>query len=267
MKAPVATVAACLVAGAMTTHVPLARAASEYGLVSAAGAVGTTPIWSYDTAPVSVGGARYAASARSDYGINQASSSTKPGAHAYAGSLWWDQYTISGGVGTGSTDFSAALAGNMSSAGSAGAAVGYVLMVSTVVPAAFELDFSSLVASNTLGWVESQIGDLSAGSTVLASYVDGVFYGPDEAFAQAYAGSFDFTYDSPFYIGALLITAAGGSAGKAGIASTAVFTLAANPDDVVTVASAVPEPGQWSLLLAGLGLVAWRVRRQAGKRA
>lgn len=89
MKVPVPTVAACLVAAVMTTHVPLARAASDFGVVSAAGALGTTTAWSYDSAPVAVGGARYAASSRSDYGLNQASSSTKRGASAYAGSLWW----------------------------------------------------------------------------------------------------------------------------------------------------------------------------------
>jgi hypothetical protein len=174
-----------------------------------------------------------------------------------------DQYTISGGVGTGSTDFSAALAGSASSAGSAGAGVGYVLMVSSVMPTAFELDFSSLVVGNTLSWLDSQIGAFSAGSTVLGSHVDGVFYGPDKAFAEAYAGSFDFTYDSPFYIGALLVTAAGGSSGKASVSGTSLFNLVPDFGDEVTVASAVPEPGQTALLLAGIGLVAWRVRRHA----
>lgn len=263
MKVPVPTVAACLVAAAMTPHVPLAHAASDYGLVSAAGALGTNTSWSYDIAPVAVSAARYAASAHSDYGVNQASSSTKPGASAYAGSLWWDQYTISGGVGTGSAGYSAALAGNMSSAASAAAGVGYVLMVSSVMPSVVGLDFSSLVVGNTLSWLDGQLGALSAGSTVLGSYVDGVFYGPDKAFAQAYTGTFEFTYDSPFYISALLVTGAGGSSGRASTSGTAVFNLAPDFGDVVTVASAVPEPGQSALLLAGIGLVAWRVRRHA----
>ena len=38
-------------------------------------------------------------------------------------------------------------------------------------------------------------------------------------------------------------------------------------DNVTGIAAAVPEPGTYPLMLAGLGIVGWASRRQAGRRA
>lgn len=233
------------------------------------GTLGTTTSWVNDSSEVSVIGSTFIASAQTDYGINQATSGTTSNTLAYAGSLWWDQYTISGGAGAGSASFSAALDGSLASSGLAGAGVGYVLAISSTLPASFNIDFSTLTALNTSSWLDTQLAAFNTGANVLAYYVDSVSGTSNKAIDEVFAGSFGFTYDTPFYIGAVLLTGAGGNSGTANFFNTATFNIALSAGDTLMVASSVPEPGEWAMLLAGLGLIGLRLRgrrRQAIRR-
>jgi hypothetical protein len=255
-------------AGILVFHLPVASAAlPDYGLISGAGYAnlsGTATNWVDDTSLVSVSGSGYSASAQTDYGINQATSGTTSNTLAYAGSLWWDQYTISGGAGTGSASFIANLNGSLASTGLSAAGVGYVLAISSSLPTSFNIDFSTLTPANTSSWLNNQLAafNTQTGANVLAYYVDGVTGFSSMAVNQTYADSFSFTYDTPFYIGAALLTGAGGNSGTANFFNTATLNLTLGAGDTLTMASAVPEPGEWLMLLAGLGLVGLRLRGQ-----
>lgn len=271
MKMSNASVAVMLLAGVLALHAPVSSAAlPDYGLISGAGvttAAGTTTNWAYDTSPASVSGTGYSASAQTNYGVNQATSGTTSNVLAYAGSLWWDQYTISGGTGSGSASFSAALDGSLASSGLAGAGVGYALVISSSLPTSYNIDFSTLTALNTTTWLNTQLSafEASTGATVLASYVDGVTSGGSKLINKAYSGNFGFTYDTSFYIGAVLLTGAGGNSGTADFFNTATFGIGLNGGDTLTMASSVPEPGEWIMLLAGLGLMGLRLRGRRGQ--
>jgi hypothetical protein len=263
MKTSHLSVTATLLAGALAIHASAASAAlPDYGLISGAGALNTSTQWTYDNTLVSVSGTGYTASAQTDYGINQATSGTTSNTLAYAGSLWWDQYTISGGSGTGTAGFTAALDGSLASSGLAGAGVGYALVISSSLPTSYSIDFSTLTATNTSTWLNTQLAafEASTGAVVLASYVDGVALGADKLINQSFAGNFDFTYGTSFYIGAVLLTGAGGNSGTSDFFNTATFNLGLSGGDTVVMASSVPEPGEWAMLLAGLGLIGLRLK-------
>lgn len=258
-----ATVLMALFTSAVVFHSPVASAAlADHGLISGAGAVGTTTRWANDASEVSVVGPTFTASAQTHYGVNQATSGTTSNTLAYAGSLWWDQYTISGGSGTGSASFSAALDGGLGSSGLAGAGVGYVLAISSTLPTSFNIDFASLTPLNTSSWLDTQLAAFNtpSGANVLAYYVDGVSGTSNKLIDQLFAGNFGFTYDTPFYIGAALLTGAGGDSGSANFFNTATFNIALAAGDTLMVASSVPEPGEWAMLMAGLGLIGLRLR-------
>lgn len=276
MKTSHASVMATLLASVLALHAPVSSAVAaaalpDYGLISGAGvttAVWTTTNWAYDTSLASVIGPGYSASAQTHYGTNQATSGTTSNVLAYAGSLWWDQYTIGGGTtGSGSASFTAALDGSLASTGLAGAGVGYALVISSSLPSSYNIDFSTLTASNTTTWLNTQLSafEASTGATVLASYADGVNLGGSKLISQAFSGNFGFTYDTPFYIGAVLLTGAGGNSGTADFFNTATFGIGLNGGDSLTMASSVPEPGEWIMLLAGLGLMGLRLKGRRGQ--
>jgi len=260
MKMPHASVGAALIAGVLTIHAPAASAAlPDYGLLSGAGELGGTTNWTSDNTLVSVSGSGYSASAQTDYGINQAASATSSNTVAYAGGLWWDQYTISGGSGTGTADFSALLHGTLSASGLAASGVGYVLAISSTLPSSFNIDFSSLTAANTSTWLTDQLAALNPGGAFpLAYYANGALYSSTTV-NQAFNGQINFTYDTPFYIGAALLTVAGGNASTADFSNTASFNITLGAGNTLTMASSVPEPGAWIMLLVGLGMLVLRM--------
>lgn len=262
MKTSHASVTVALFASVLAFYAPVSSAAlADYGLISGAGGLGTATSWTDDASEVKVIGTGFISTAQTNFGINQATSGTTANTLAYAGSLWWDQYTISGGSGAGSASFSAALDGSLTSSGLAGAGVGYVLAVSSTLPTSFDIDFSTLNVLDTSNWLDSQLAAFNTpgGANVLAYYVDGVSGNDLKAIDELYSGSFAFTYDTPFYIGAALLTGAGGNSGTANFSHTATFNIGLSAGDTLMVAS-VPEPGEWAMLLAGLGLIGLRLR-------
>lgn len=269
MKTSHLSMTATLLAGALALQAPVASAAlPDYGLISAAGALGTETQWAYDNSLVSVSGDGYTASAQTTYGINQATSGTTSNTLAYAGSLWWDQYTITGGTGPGSASFTAQLDGELWSTLLSGAGVGYALVMSSSLPTGYNIDFSTLNATNTTTWLNTQLAAFSAttGAQVLASHVDGVTLGADKLINQDFLGQINFNYGESFYIGAMLLTGAGGNSGTSDFFNTATFNLGLTEGDTLVVAS-VPEPGEWAMLLAGLGLIGLRLRARRNEQA
>jgi hypothetical protein len=231
----------------------------DHGLISGAGVSNltvNTAQWVHDSSAVTVSGGNDTASAQTAYGSNHAASATTNGL-AYAGSLWWDQYTISGGSGSGSADFLVALNGSLTASGSAAAAVGYVLFVVDTLPTYLDVDFSTLTVANISPWLSTEFAAAVPGANVLAAYASSALSGNTEV-NQSFAGQVGFTYGNPFYIGAALVTASAGNAGSADFMNSADFSLQLASGDTL-VAASVPEPGEWIMLLVGLGLVAWRL--------
>ncbi|MDA8256731.1 MAG: PEP-CTERM sorting domain-containing protein [Betaproteobacteria bacterium] len=294
-----------------------------------------------DTASISVsdpsipGAPFYTASASTTMGSNHAYANMNMlplgtlGAGSFSG--WYDQVTITGGVGTGTIQFTARLSG-MVDAGQYAGTVAYGLYASSLHPTQLADTFNTVdpVSPPTQPWaLDAPLGlhdipDLTtiAGYAVGASpYNDpsvlftttppsplseigviGLPSEPPKIFANlvltpgagqlvdaVLTGTLNFTYGEAFY----LIGALGASVGDAQtfcafaigetctLDGTGATTLDfSNSADLVSIVlpegaaasfasgasynvTAVPEPAEWAMLLAGLGLVGWRARRRS----
>ncbi len=286
--------------------------------------------------------ADYSAAARTTLGSNhayaQASgfSNDASGVNSFSG--WYDQITITGGMGTGTLQFSVQLTGSVTAGAYLGMA-GLSLLASPVHPEQLATDslvFNTLTAQ-PWGLYDGQVQTISTYNIVASPYNDpnviaGLFsapsvgdsgipalpsdpslqlggdggmsfpeYSPDliltpgeHLVSVTLTGTLDFTYGEAFYlIGALGTNVLGdgletfcsfdisgdpcvptpkdgtgattldflNSALLAGIVLPEGATFASASGAAYTV-TAVPEPGEWAMLLAGLGLVAWRTRRK-----
>ncbi len=233
------------------------------------------------------------ASAWTDYGANHASASYTAGdgtsLASLGASLWFDQITITGGSGTGTATFHATLDGTVTAGGPDGAAA-YVLGVSTINPATLALGMASPtlpldLSSTQITPVASYLVGTSGAQSACLLQLGGtcplfnqVVNGGTIAVNAPLSGSVTFTYGQPFYLLGVLGTGAGenfsatiGSTTTLDFSHTGLLNQIVLPQGAIltdasgapyTVA-AVPEPGQWAMLLAGLGLLGMAVRRRA----
>lgn len=286
----------------------------------------------------------YSASARTTLGGNhaysQASSFSSGALSVNSFSGWYDQVTISGGMGTGTLQFSVQLTGSVTAGAYLGAA-GFSLLASPVHPEQLAQDllaFNMLTAAQPGGLYDSQVQSITTYNIAASPYNDpnviaGLFSAPsggdsgipaitdpalqlggeegmgfpeftpdlivtpsaEHLVNVTLTGTLDFTYGEAFY----LIGALGTSIMNDGLESFCSFDISGDPCvpapkdgtgattlDFLNSAlltgivlpqgasfesasgaaynvTAVPEPGEWAMLLAGLGLVAWRARRKA----
>lgn len=198
------------------------------------------------------------ASATSDFGSLRAYARTinPPGGLEQAGAIsaWSDQFTISGGAGSGtalvSTDLSGSFATEYFSAYS------YALVLSD----------NPLLPDDIFSFLNSGIPPVGS-SLLLGTYGDNETQsGPVRVLLNS---SFDFNYDSPFFLTGLLVVGASDS-GEVDFSSTAEFGITPASGGQVNAlsgtaynsAQAVPEPGTWAMLLASLGLLGLWLRRR-----
>lgn len=197
---------------------------------------------------------------------------------ATSDSTWYDRATITGGIGVGTARFSIHINGTVDVGAFPGAA-GYVLSVSSLHP----FEGSSVAASWSL--LASPYNDISYANGFSQTLTPGV----GQAIDVTLSGTFDFTYGEVFYVlGSLHSIAADlsfllsscspnclpNSSLEGSGATTLDFSNSARLVSIVLPegatasfasgatynVTAVPEPAEWAMLLAGLGLISWRAR-------
>ncbi len=218
------------------------------------------------------------------------------GAGSFSG--WYDQVTITGGSGTGMAYFTVQLNGTVDVGKYAGG-LAYGLGTSSVHPSQLASNYAyqpwemplDLIASYSL--LASSYNDPSYLLGLLAEPVDTVLTpGTAQGISTTLYGTFNFTYGESFYLiggmaaslfdvsalGAFCSIGGGDCVPPPAADGTGATTLDfSNSANLVNIAlpegatasfasgttynvTAVPEPGEWLLLLAGLGLVGWRAR-------
>lgn len=199
----------------------------------------------YDTEAAAESG-RAAARAGTEFNSTLYGSSS-----ANATSTWSDWFVISGGTGIATASFASVLEGVMSSTrwGSSG----YSLSIGYSTGALCDYWY------NTCGEAEQ--------SQAVFSLSSGLSGKGNMMLSQDIEGEFTFAYDLPFQLTATLQA----SASNGGMADLALVSLSDSvvlPQGLSLVsasgfyAQAVPEAESYAMMLAGLGLVGWAVRRR-----
>lgn len=194
--------------------------------------------------------------AQTGYGLNQAYASTvnPPGGPEQIGalSIWSDIFRVTGGAGAGSAQVSAAIHGSFADR-----------YYSAAIYTLFKSD-APLLPQDLFGYLENGIPPVGVTPLLFTLRDSDTAAGPVQ---MVLTGSFDFTYDSDFYLTSILMVGASDS-GEADFSQSADFgiTLAGGGQisavSGTAYAAAVPEPETWAMLLAGTGLILLRLRRK-----
>jgi hypothetical protein len=170
---------------------------------------------------------------------------------AAAFSYWTDSFTVVNGPGTGTANVSVTLSGSIQP-GLLTTAV-YALFVST---APLNDDEKLLAALGDL-----ILGIPSTDPAVVISHVASNF----DTAPIVLTGTYGYTYGTPFYLAGVLgtIAAFNGDVDLFNTAQFGISTLGAIDTGSDTIyAAAVPEPGTWAMMFAGLVLLAFVARRR-----
>lgn len=188
-----------------------------------------------------------------DFGTNRASSSTLAsaftGAGSYAGSVWNDEFTITGGSGVGTAWFGFSFDGTLYASGEAGSSYAFDVE--------YDYDDNTSIGTQT-------VVSLSGSATGGTATVDYTTTGSGLVW-----GSFDFYYDESFFISSTLNTSSwagnysGGGSSYSDFYTTAALSEIILPSgagitstsgtDYTGSQSTVPEPSTLLLLGAGIG--------------
>ena len=174
---------------------------------------------------------------------------------AAAFSYWTDAFTPTGGSGTGAAATSVTLTGTIDP-GVLSVAV-YALFVSTT-PLNDDAKLLAALEEVLLG------GTPTDPQAVISTVVTNFGTTPITS-----VGSYTFTYGVPFYFASVLGTFVGFDAGvdllnTANVGITLPNEVARGLSGTVYV-NAVPEPGTWAMMFAGLALLAFVVRRRVAR--
>lgn len=246
--------------------------------------------------PATISGNSHTASAQALQGSNhvymqQVGAFSPSVVAAYSDSTWYDQVTIAGGTGMGTVHFSVQLSG-MVDVGAFSGIAGYVLSASNLHPSQGTSIIASwgLIASPYndpfyLSGLFAEPGTLNGAHQILTP-------GGEQSVNVTLNGTFNFTYGDAFYLlgslhsmatdlSAFLPFCATDCPPTPAVEGTGATTLDfSNSANLISIAlpegatasfssgtaytvTAVPEPAEWLMLLAGLGLVGWRTQRHA----
>lgn len=190
--------------------------------------------------------------ARTEMGVHHAEARGDESTTRYGAlSAWADGFTVTGGIGSGLANVSMTLDGAFGA--SSYAAAGYALIKAAypVLP----MDLISYIS----------------GGSPLPADVEVVMWSLKDSIHNAGAintvmtGSFNFDYNTPFYLTSVFGVMASGI-GHADFSNTGTFGITL-PGNLVSdsgtgyMAAAVPEAHEWALMMAGLGLIGLRARR------
>lgn len=191
--------------------------------------------------------------AQTEMGVHRAVAIGDEGPTRYgAVSAWSDEFTVSGGSGGGTAQVSLSLTGLFGAGDYASASYFLFKTADPLLPLDM-LDYLNgapvPAGIEVVMWSEgSSLHDAGPVDTVLT-------------------GSFNYGYDTPFYLTSVAGLMASG-VGRAEFGDTATFGISAGTGTLATasgtayLAAAVPEAHEWTLILVGLGLLGLQIRRK-----